>query len=517
MQSFDYIIVGSGLAGLSAAYYASKHGSVALITKTTIDISSSYNAQGGVAAVVDPNDSFENHIKDTLVAGRGLCEDEPVRILVEEGVDRIKDLIGLGMKFDTVDGEISLGLEGGHSFRRILHAGGDASGRKLSTFVHSLVKSCKSISIFEGVSVQELAVKNGCCYGVHCFDHKNNIGVNFKSKHTILATGGLSAIYSRTTNPESSKGDGIALAYNAGCEMSDLEFIQFHPTSFYSEVEKPFLISEAVRGEGAQLLNSRGERFMDGVHELKELAPRDVVAYNIFKQIKETAHPCVYLSLSHLDKEHIKRRFPTIYDHCKHKGVDMTEKIPVAPAAHYTIGGIRTDVNGATNIKNLFACGEVASVGIMGSNRLASNSLLECLVYSYRSVQYSLNVDYDICNIEEYHYSIDEKYRQKYLDINADIAKLLNSKAGIVRDEKELLAACEYVENIKSELLSEKEFYNSMLNKLCDLALLIIKGAIARQESRGCHFRADYPNIKESFRKHTIQKKTKNIELLALT
>lgn len=388
MFKFDYIVIGSGLAGLYAAYKASMRGSVAVITKSFLRESNSFNAQGGIAAVTSEDDSTEMHKEDTLVAGRGLCEESSVDILVNEGPARIQEIIAEDMKFDTENGELALGLEGGHHKRRILHAGGDSTGRWVTEFAISKVKSQHHIQIFENTLLLDLLVKDGVCYGVRCWSENSELQSESKGSevilhadHVFLTSGGASAIYARTTNPLTTIGDGIAIAYKAGCRIVDMEFIQFHPTGLYrKDSSQAFLISEAVRGEHAHLLDKNGNRFMIPLHELAELAPRDVVARSIYKQMKMDERPYVMLSLKHLDREMILKRFPAIYAKCKECGYDLTQEIPVAPAAHYSVGGILSNHNGRTDIKRLYVCGEVAATGIMGANRLASNSLIECLV-----------------------------------------------------------------------------------------------------------------------------------------
>ncbi len=387
MRYYDFIIVGSGLAGLYAAHEAAKHGRVALLTKTVLTESNSYFAQGGIAAVTDEEDAPSYHFDDTIIAGRGLCDYPAVNILVNEGPARIKELIAEGMRFDMQNGSLALGLEGGHHRHRILHAGGDATGRMVSLFMIEKVKNDPYIEIFENHSIIGLLTENNHCYGVRGWNETSCTEELFFGTNTFLTMGGTSALYKRTTNPRTTIGDGLALAYNAGCEICDMEFIQFHPSAIYTKGEEAFLVSEAVRGEGAHLLNHKGERFMVPIHELAELAPRDIVAQSIFREMQKSGEEHVWLSLKHLPSTLVMHRFPTIYAKCKELGIDMCDKIPVAPAAHYTVGGVRTDCDGRTNIENLFVCGELASTGIMGANRLASNSLIECLVFGKRAVK----------------------------------------------------------------------------------------------------------------------------------
>jgi len=383
----DFLIVGSGLAGLYAAHHASKFGKVVIISKSNSEESNSWKAQGGVAAAIGENDSFDLHIADTLSAGRGLCDEEAVRILVEEGKERIEDLIELGMEFDKENEDFSLGMEGGHSVRRILHAYGSGTGKAILKFLLREISKIDNISFLFNTQCIELDKSNGSIIGAHAYQSLSNIVIHIKSKSTILATGGYSRIYMRSTSTLSTIGEGIAIAMNAGAIVKDMEFIQFHPTAFYSSSGKSFLISEAVRGEGAYLLNEKLKRFMIGKHELKELAPRDIISKAIHFELLNSNKKYVYLDLRHLNSTHIKNRFSNIYGYAKNFSLDITrDLIPVVPAAHYSIGGIETDLNARTSLEGLFACGEVTSTGVHGANRLASNSLLECLVFASRAV-----------------------------------------------------------------------------------------------------------------------------------
>ena len=325
-----YLVIGSGLAGLYAAHKASEMGSVLILTKRGIRDSNSYNAQGGIAAVTTIEDNPEIHFTDTVITGRGLCEDDAVKILVSEGPERIREIIAEGMKFDTENGKLSLGLEGGHHRHRILHAGGDSTGKFITEFLISKVEADENISVRENMSVIDFLVKDGVCYGVRCWNETEDKEEIIYAEHTFLTAGGTSAIYTRTTNPETTIGDGIAMAYNAGCRIRDMEFIQFHPTALYiKDSPKAFLISEAVRGEGAYLLDKDGKRFMLPIHELAELAPRDIVARSIFKQMALDDRPYVILSLKHLDPEKIESRFPTILARCAEYGYDLTDQVPI--------------------------------------------------------------------------------------------------------------------------------------------------------------------------------------------
>jgi len=510
IKEFDTIIVGSGLAGLTAAFHASKKGSVAIITKSQLDISNSYYAQGGIAAVTDDDDTFESHIQDTLEAGRGLCDFDAVEILVSEGQQCVQEIIRLGMQFDKENGKFVLGLEGGHSQRRILHAGGDATGKGLTIFMLKMVQEQKNIEPFEYTTVVELLVDKQSCLGVQAFDFVSGNNIIFKSKATIIATGGLSRIYDRSTNPHTATGDGIALAYHAGARLSDIEFIQFHPSALYIPGEEAFLISEAVRGEGAWLLNQEGERFMQHIHPLAELAPRDVVAYAIYNQLQLHHSDFVYLSLKHLNPELIKKRFSTIYNTLLKYNIDLTtDLLPISPAAHYMVGGIQTDLNGETNIEGLFACGEVASTGVMGANRLASNSLLECLVFGKRAAEKATKEKHISTVLPEINLiHVDVANETLFLETKNQIAALMSKKAGIVRSGKQLSEAIAELKILKNQLPEKVNEYNLLkIKHITDICILICESALIRTESRGGHIREDYQSENPSLCAHLIQQK----------
>lgn len=517
---YDFIIVGAGLAGITAALKAAKLGSVALITKSPFELSNSYWAQGGIAAVTDDADSFDSHIKDTLTAGRGLCNNSAVEILVKEGSERIRELINLGMPFDKVNNKITLGLEGGHSCSRILHAGGDATGREIINFLVSFIKNEKKITVIERTLVYKLIVNDGICTGVYLFNYRTDENSIIAGSKIILATGGASAIYERSTNPYTSVGEGVSLAYDAGADIENMEFVQFHPTSFYSESGETFLISEAVRGEGAYLLNQKGERFMQHVDNLAELAPRDVVAKAIFNEMKNSQIPFVNLDLRHLDREKIAARFSNIFEEAKKFGIDITQDlVPVAPAAHYMIGGIKTGLFGETNIKGLYAIGEVASTGVHGANRLASNSLLECLVFANRAVDHSyVYAPIKMESFDAVLFRLDENAIHQFIKVKKEIAAIMNDYVGIVRNGESLKTALAGLHAIEHNLVCDRmEYYSSKTSSLLTVSVLITKAALLRCESRGAHFRTDFEFEDNSKKYSIIQNKFLQPEYLEIT
>ncbi|MBN1924637.1 MAG: L-aspartate oxidase [Prolixibacteraceae bacterium] len=506
----DFIIIGSGLAGLTAAYYASEHGNVAIITKAGLDVSNSYYAQGGIAAAIAPDDSPEYHFNDTITAGRGLCDHDSVSILVTEGPKRVKELIDMGMQFDKENGNYVLGLEGGHSKRRILHSSGSSTGRDMTRFMVEKVKSRPNITAYEHTKVVEVHVENGQCYGLKaiCFDNMSTL--HFSSNVILLSTGGLSRLYQRSTNPYTATGDGIALAWNIGARLVDMEFIQFHPSALMIPGQDAFLLSEAIRGEGAYLLDKNHERFMTKIHPQAELAPRDIVAVSIYNQMKKDNAPNVFLSLKHLDKKHLIDRFSNIYEEVKKRGIDITsDLIPVAPAAHYMMGGIQTGLHGETNIKGLWACGEVASTGVMGANRLASNSLLECLVFAKRAVDnallytgkpkmkfYSSEIVYKKTNVAE------------FLKYKNEISDIMSNNVCLVRNGNGLSKAVKRLKEIHDAYRDKRDEYNfAKINNIADIGFLIARSALIREESRGGHTREDFPGTNPAFEKHIVQQR----------
>ena len=509
-QSFDFVIVGAGLSGLYSAYCAAKYGTVALLNKTKIEISNSYLAQGGVAAAIGNDDSTELHKHDTLEAGRGLCNGEAVEILVNEGKEIVQSLIKMGMPFDVANGKISLGIEGGHSRRRVLHAGGDATGMELVKFILPLVTKKKNIEIFENTLAYELIRENESCTGIKCYNLQEQKMFSVAGKCTIIASGGAAAIYSRTTNPQSSVGEGISLAFNAGAEIESMEFIQFHPTAFYSENGKSFLISEAVRGEGAYLVNHEGKRFLADWNS-GELSPRDEVSEAIYRELNSSGKKNVFLKLDHLKSSSIKNRFGTIYWEALKNNIDITKDlVPVAPAAHYMIGGIKTNLDGETNIKRLYAVGEVASTGVHGANRLASNSLLECLTFADRAVEdaalKSTDIKHSFDDVRTFH--VNENQRAKLDVIGKRIGELMWNNVGIIRGKSSLEKALKELAQMKEEFAgNEEEYYARRIKNVVEIAGMITQSALLREESRGCHKRTDFPTENLDFRETIVLKK----------
>ncbi|MCL1822387.1 MAG: L-aspartate oxidase [Prolixibacteraceae bacterium] len=510
-KKIDILVIGSGLAGLTAAWYASQYGSVAVVTKSELDTSNSWQAQGGIAAVTGDDDYPELHINDTLTAGRGLCDLDAVETLVCEGRERVQELIDMGMSFDKENGEIILGLEGGHSRRRILHADGDATGKKLTSFMLEKVKEKANVQSFEFMTVVRLLKSDGRVCGAQALSFLTGENFIFRSKAVIMATGGLSRIFSRSTNPHTATGEAISVAYECGAQLVDMEFIQFHPTALYLENSDAFLISEAVRGEGAYLLNNMGERFMTS-HPLAELAPRDVVSYCIFREMDKTGADCVFLSLSHLDENYLRSRFRNIYDKLGEFGLNMhRDKLPVAPAAHYMVGGIFSGLHGETNIPGLFVCGEVASTGVMGANRLASNSLLECLVFGKRASEKAAQLDFPdavlpVCKP----FINDLRNEQTYLILKNEMADLMMRKMGIIREKEKMEEALQRFAEIVNDFADHKNEYNLFkIKAAAEVCLLVSRAAMMREESRGGHIRIDFPGDKPEFRRHIVQQLNK--------
>lgn len=491
---YDVVIIGSGAAGLYTSLNVIKNKRVLLISKDKIIVSNSSLAQGGIAGELLANDeAYQKHIDDTLLAGSYLNNIPALRTLVYESSHNLNKLINYGVNFDKDDeGNILLTREGGHSERRILHAGGDATGKEIINSLAVQVINKENIDILEDAMAVDLLVENNKCLGLGVLiqDKYRHIYSTF----TVLCTGGIGEIYKNSTNPTVATGDGIAMAYRAGAEIANMEFIQFHPTAFFSHENGPrFLISEAVRGEGGYLLNVDGNRFMDKYHHLAELAPRDIVSQSIYREMYDTWSDHIFLDVRHLDRDFIKKRFPTIYSKCLGYGVDMTETlVPVAPVEHFSVGGISVDLNGHTSIENLYANGECCDSGVHGANRLASNSLLECIVFG-RRIAKNIN-DYQIETKDEQSEVQSLKLSNyNYRDIRNQIKDIMERNVGIVRTEKNLLFAKETIINILDALENDKRICKPYyeVSNMATVALLVIESALNRKDSIGCHYRID--------------------------
>ena len=511
--STDILIIGGGAAGLSAALYLAQHARVTVLCKGSADTGSSHWAQGGVAAVTDPEDSFESHVEDTLAAGAGLCDREIVEFTVSRAPAATRRLTKLGVDFDTAGNEYHLTREGGHRFRRVLHVA-DATGKAIVSKLTEQVLDAANIELFDDrvaidlINLSRLGRYANRCAGAYVLNRTTGHVEVFQARFVILATGGASKVYLYTSNPDSSTGDGIAMAWRAGCRIANMEFNQFHPTCLYHPHAKSFLISEAVRGEGGTLTLADGKRFMDRFDARAELAPRDIVARAIDHEMKRLGSDCVYLDISHRPKRFILDHFPTISGRCRDFGIDITrEPIPVVPAAHYTCGGVLVDGNGQTDVPGLYAIGEVSCTGLHGANRLASNSLLECLVFA------GVTADRIRNELDEPFTPVDLPHWDESQVTNSDedvviahnwdeLRRFMWDYVGIVRTDKRLTRALHRVDLLKQEI---NEFYRHYrvsndlieLRNLIDVAELIIHSALKRRESRGLHFNLDHPQTRD--------------------
>lgn len=518
-SKYSAVVIGSGIAGLYSALKLEQQlnlpDGILLITKSELGESNSYYAQGGMVAVLksNKNDSVSSHVADTIKAGAGLSELNTIKFISENSDKVVKDLLTFGVEFDRDEnGNFTLTKEAAHSVNRILHSGGDATGREMEIALCHTLQNHKNIKVYENSLAVDLLVENNTCDGVVIFHEKNNEYETVYCKTLILATGGLGQLYKYTTNPVGATGDGFALAYNVGAELQDMEFVQFHPTALAFDDKKNhnrFLISEAVRGEGAKLCNKDRVQFMYKYDERKELAPRDIVARSIFQEMKATNTTNVYLDTSDIPRDKLIKRFPTIANKCLDNGIDITKDlIPVAPAAHYFMGGVKTNLKGETSIKGLYAIGEVSSTGLHGGNRLASNSLLECVVCAYEVAEFLRNSDlsFDIPKNEKFD-KIISKYEIPNVENKIDVQNLKSklkdlmwNNVGIYRNEKSLNDAINGLNELEKEFpkqdkylsKEEYEFKNMLIS-----ASLIVKSAIRRKESRGAHYRTDYLETNE--------------------
>lgn len=513
MSTHDYVIVGTGITGLYTSLLAREQGSVLLLTKSSIDECNTKYAQGGIAAAIGKTDSPELHFKDTMEAGAGLCNPEAVRLLVEEAPDRIADLIRLGVPFDTLDGEIALGKEAAHSLPRILHAGGDATGERIETTL-SLKARRSGVNILEYVLATEIMLEKGRVRGVRALDLSSGVTEEFECRFLILATGGSGRLFRFTTNPEVATSDGVALAYKAGAEITDMEFFQFHPTALRLPGVPTFLISEAVRGEGGVLRNAAGRRFMPDYSPDGDLAARDIVARAILAEMQKSNSDRVFLDVTHLPPQLVTARFPQIYSFCLEHGLDITQSpIPVAPAAHYMMGGVKTNTWGETNIPGLFAAGETACTGVHGANRLASNSLLEVLVFAKRIMQRAsrppVKRPLQAEPPSEGTYSLKERKApaRTARPSLASLQGLMASKAGIVRDGQALEQAANTLAAWEKMAVKPTDRPTHELANLIMTGRLLTEAALIREESRGAHYRSDFPKTSPSWQRHIVFRK----------
>ncbi|MBZ5543159.1 MAG: L-aspartate oxidase [Acidobacteriia bacterium] len=499
----DFLVLGSGIAGVRAAIELARAGHVLMLNKGALYESSTEYAQGGIAVVLGEDDEVSLHLHDTLQAGDGLCREEAVRILVEEGPHLIQELIEWGMKFDRNGTKLAFTREGAHSRSRVLHAHGDSTGREILRALMAKAKSLHTIQIQPYAFAVDLLAEGRRVVGTEYLDEKTGMVNQVVASAVLLATGGMGQVYKETTNPAVATGDGVAIAWRAGATLSDMEFVQFHPTALYVQGAPRFLLSEALRGEGAQLRNIDLERFMPRYHEAAELAPRDIVSRAMVMEMHRCKSEFVYLDLTGLDAEHVKKRFPRIYSTCLEYNLDITaDLMPVRPAAHYAMGGVATDLDGSTDLAGLFAAGEVAATGVHGANRLASNSLLEGLVYGAQAAramsgQKTTSAVVRGENPSQMPLTVSNPDETKAVPdvepILCTVRNLLWEKVGIIRSGKDLSEAVKRLDSLTLPTpASPSRPYYEALNIL-EVARVIARSALAREESRGAHYRTDYP------------------------
>ncbi|MGF1639279.1 MAG: L-aspartate oxidase [Cyclobacteriaceae bacterium] len=528
LYSSDFLVIGSGIAGLSFALKVAEHGKVNIVTKDLKVESNTFYAQGGVASVIAPQDSFSKHIEDTHIAGAGLCHNDAVEVLVNEGPAKIQELLEWGVKFSRSTGnpsEFDLAKEGGHSEHRILHAH-DLTGAELQKVLIEQIKRHQNIHVFENHMAVELITEHhvlgnlqaafNICFGAYVLNESLGKVQAFRANYTMLSTGGASKVYQHSTNPEIATGDGLAMAHRAGVRIANMEFVQFHPTSLYHPGHRSFLISEALRGHGGKLINEAGERFMPKYDARAELAPRDIVARSIDAEMKKRREECVYLDMTHLPPEETKERYPNIYKYClDNLNLDISKSpIPVVPAAHYICGGIMTSLNGQTSMQCLFASGEVAHTGVHGANRLASNSLLEGLVFSHRAAmkvigkvprnfQQVIIPPWDDSGVQnEYEWRLIKHNLKEIRSIMWNYVGIVRSTEQLNRANRRLWVIFEEVENYYRKSAITRELLE--LRNLSATAYLIVRSAIRRQESRGAHYMVDFPASSDKYLKDTI-------------
>jgi L-aspartate oxidase len=507
-MDYDFIVIGSGVAGLRAALGLAAEGRVAVLTKDRLDESNTEYAQGGVAVALSDDDEIELHFEDTLNAGAGLCDERAVRVLVEEGPRYITELIAWGAEFDREGDALAFTREAAHSRRRILHAHGDSTGREIVRAMLARAKKEQNLAFLAHAATLGLLVEDGRCFGVTYVDPSESLLCDMSARAVVLATGGAGQLFAQTTNPDVATGDGMAMVFEAGGVLSDLEFVQFHPTVLSAPETPRFLLSEAMRGEGGRLRNETGETFMQRYDARAELAPRDVVSRSIVEEMKRTGGKRVFLDLTHLDARFLRDRFPKIYDTCLRYGFDITrDLLPVSPAAHYIMGGVRTDIEGRTNVKGLYAAGEVACTGVHGANRLASNSLLEGLVFGARAANAALadsgrrmvggSADLQPRETSPADWMIDARTRRL-------VQELMWQRVGLIRQQPNLSSA------VSDLMRLAHDAQNPRTRNFANLARLIAEAALWREESRGGHFRSDFPDRRDDrWRVHSIQEKGK--------
>lgn len=498
----DFLIIGSGIAGLNFALKASKYGKVTVITKKEIIESNTNYAQGGIAAVLGKYDSFNSHIKDTLKVGSYLGNKKAIEVMVKNAPKEVKALTDLGIGFDRYKGKISLTKEGGHSKRRIVHIR-DVTGREIEETLVSHVTN-NNIEVYEKHICIDLIKQNNRCIGAEVLDVKNNKIKIFFSKVTVLATGGLCEIYSHSSNPKIATGDGVAIAYRAGAKIEDIEFVQFHPTALNKKGCQPFLISETIRGEGAILVNNKKERFMKKYHKSKELAPRDIMTRAILEELKKSK---VFIDIRKKGSLFLKKRFPTIYKRCYEYGIDITKQlIPIAPVAHYSCGGVKTNTYGETSVKGLFAFGEVACTGVHGANRLPSNSLLESVVFSSRGISKAKNnLKKKIKTKAVKSKNIIKNMKQTSI-LRNKLRKLMWSNVGIIKSMESCNRALEKINEIELTINKIKGINYQLieLRNMVLVAKLITIASLKRKESRGTFYNKNFPKTKDSWKKHIV-------------
>lgn len=512
-MTIDFLVIGSGVAGLRAAIELAPHGTVLVVTKDRPTESSTEYAQGGIAVAMSDEDEVGIHFEDTLKAGDGLCDEDAVKVLVEEGPERITELISWGAEFDRKGTKLAFTREAAHSKSRILHAQGDSTGRELERALLNKVLAYSSVKTYSFSCTLDLIVRNGECLGVRIIRDRE-VSELF-ARATVLATGGSGQVYERTTNPEVATGDGMAFAFRAGAVLQDMEFVQFHPTSLYVAGAPQFLLSEAMRGEGAMLRNIAGQPFMKNYHPMAELAPRDVVSRAIMSEMVKTESRHVYLDLTHLDRDFVRARFPRINATCRVYGIDISEDlIPVSPAAHYIMGGIKTALDGATSISRLYAAGEVACTGVHGANRLASNSLLEGLVFGARAGRAAAQTETLKDSLREAAKCCEKATVLRHLsssdlaEMKTALRKLMWEKVGIIRCSESLSIARErlfgWLPLVDTACFTREE---QELKNMVTVARLITEAAIAREESIGAHYRSDFSSRGEDWSRHVTCKK----------